>query len=64
MLVKIGYFCKKWYNKNMEKIIGLVLMITAILVAVYIILHIDSLNNFSIPVPESIIKYFKVDAFK
>ncbi len=48
----------------MEKIIGLILMITAILVAVYIILHIDSLNNFSIPVPESIIKYFKVDAFK
>ena len=48
----------------MEKLIGLVLMVGAILVAVYIILHIDGLSQFSIPVPESIIKYFRVEAFK
>lgn len=48
----------------MEKVIGLVLMVGAILVAIYIVLHIDSLNKLTIPVPENIIKYFKVETFK
>jgi len=48
----------------MEKLIGLVLMIVAIFIAVYIVLHLDTLTSFTIPIPESVIKYFKVETFK
>lgn len=52
------------YNGNMEKLMGFILLVAAIAVSVYIVLHLDKLNNITIPVPDSIVKYFKVDLFK
>jgi len=42
-------------------------MIVAILVAVYIVFHIDSfmdsINKIAIPVPESVLQHLKIKAF-
>ncbi len=48
----------------MEKVIGVILLAMAVLVAFYIITHLDKLNNINLPIPEKIVKYFKIQPFK
>lgn len=52
------------YNNIMEKLMGFVLLILAVSVSFYIATHLSKLNNITIPVPDSVVKYFKVDLLK
>lgn len=52
------------YNYIMEKLMGFVLLVLAVSISFYIVTHLSKLNNITIPVPDSIVKYFKVDLFK
>lgn len=52
------------YTNDMEKLIGFVLLVAALAVSFYIATHLDKLNNITIPVPDSIVKYFKIQPFQ
>jgi hypothetical protein len=47
----------------MEKVVGIILLGMAILVAFYIVTHLDKLNSVKLPIPQSITKYLKIQPF-
>lgn len=48
----------------MEKLIGVILLGLAIAASFYIVTNLDKLTSNTIPVPDKIIDYFKVNPFK
>ena len=47
----------------MDKFIGTILMIAVIVICFYIFMNLDKLNNITVPVPEKVVEYFKVQPF-
>lgn len=47
----------------MEKAIGVILLGVAAAVSFYIIMHLDQLSKITLPIPEKVIKHFKIEPF-
>jgi hypothetical protein len=48
----------------MEKIMGFVLLVLALGVSFYIATHLSKMNNITVPIPDSVVKYFKIQPFQ
>ncbi|MDO8489002.1 MAG: hypothetical protein Q7S42_02690 [Candidatus Omnitrophota bacterium] len=47
----------------MDKFIGTILMAIVVIICFYIFMNLDKISSFTIPVPEKVVDYFKVDSF-
>jgi len=56
--------CFCYIITNMEKLMGIILLAAAVVVSYYLVTNMDRLTSIKIPIPESIVKYFKIQPFQ
>ncbi|MHB9019891.1 MAG: hypothetical protein ACYC3G_03430 [Minisyncoccota bacterium] len=47
----------------MDKFIGTILMVAVIVICFYIFMNMEKLNSVTVPIPEKVVEYFKVEPF-